>query len=265
MQIRISFWLAYASPWILFFTAWQLAAELIGIPAPSQVLMDAPSALSSAGILKAFGSTVGRSLFVFVVSAVGGALLAVLPGTADAARKGFEGLVDFLRSIPVPVLLPVFMGLLGLYQGPKVALAIFGCILVNIVYLSYGIRREMKSLRVRLAKGFGGSTWFVFSRVIFPATIEDLVAGLRVTLSLALVLSTLAELFLMTGIGAGVEIRLAYEDRDTVRMYTLIMLLGVVGVLLNRGFLLAERSVMGYRYGLGAGGWRKQEDQSSSA
>lgn len=240
-------------PTALFVVLWAVVSLCKGptlVPPP----WDAGAALialfRASDLYIAFFATLGKSLLSFALAALCGVAIGALPGSAGPLRSGLDGLVDFLRSIPAPALLPLFMSILGLYTMPKLALAIFVCTVVNIVYTSYGIRQEENSLHADMARSFGASRWFLYRQVLLPGAAAHVLGGLRVTLSLALVISTLAELWLMTGEGVGVMIRVAYEDRDRPAMYALILVVGLLGLGLNRSFLAIERRITRNRYRL---------------
>ena len=236
----VLFWL----PTVLFIAAWEAGSRLLtSVPSAGKVAIALLDLLREKAVYAGIGQTLGRSIASFAVAALVGIFFGAAIGAGGRFGDGFSALIDFLRSVPAPALLPVFMSLLGLYSGPKLMLAIFVCALVNIVYVSYGIRRESRSLRAEMGRLFGAGRWFLFIHVVLPGAIESIIAGLRVTLSLALVLSTLAELVLMTGGGAGVMIRISYEDREEARMFALILMIGVVGYLLNRLFTVLESNI----------------------
>lgn len=238
--------LLVAAPAIGFLALWQFAVTLgwlSRVPGPFTVFVAAAVAAFEGDVLRAFGGTLGRTVGSFVLAAALGVSLGVVAGAAGAFGKGVEGLVDFLRSIPAPALLPVFLSLFGLYTAPKIAFAVFVCFLINVIYTAYGVRREQASLRTTWARIQSPKAGFVLWNVVLPGAAVDVLAGLRITLSLALVLSTLVEYVLTTGEGAGVLIRFAYDDNQRVTMYALIVLLGVAGYSLNLAFLALERAI----------------------
>ena len=236
-------------PCIVFLAAWTVGSSMVAsgaLPGPLPIAWALLEELTTSKCWIALGATSLRTLMSFVIAALLGIGLGIIPGRPGPLRDGTEAVIDFLRSIPGPALLPIFMTLFGLYAGPKIALAVFVCSLINAVYAGTGIRMAGRSPRVLMAESFGASRRTTFWKVIFPSALELIISGLRVTLSLALVLSVLAELVLMTGNGIGVLIRVAYEDRKVAEMYATIILSGGLGMLFNKAFVLAERSMTWY-------------------
>lgn len=238
-------------PFILLLIIWSIISGILKkdqIPYPWEVFIELILSFSGKEIYSGIKSTLGRTLISFFISAAIGTLIGSFMSTLPKIQKGLEAIVDFLRSIPAPALLPIFMVFFGIFTGPKIALAVFGCGLINIVYTYYGIRQESISVRTEMLKVINAPSWFIYTRVVFPGAIENIFTGLRVTLSLSLVLSTLAEYVLQTGNGVGVLIRINYEDGEYIYMYALILLLGILGYALNRIFQFIEVIVIKKRH-----------------
>jgi ABC-type nitrate/sulfonate/bicarbonate transport system permease component len=85
-------------------------------------------------------------------------------------------------------------------------------------------------------------------RVYFPASLPSIMAGLRVAVSIGLVMVVVSE-FVGEGDGLGVYIRFQQSQFNVPEMYGGILFLGLLGYVLNRLFLLAERRVLSWHYG----------------
>jgi ABC-type nitrate/sulfonate/bicarbonate transport system permease component len=232
--------------WIGASLCWWLIAELgivRNIPPPENVLVVMLGRLGEARAWIELGSTLQRTFLAFMVSAIGGIGIGAAMGALPALRAAATGFVDFLRSIPAPALLPVFIAALGLYDAPKIAFAVFVCLLINLVYTGYGVANEAASERAQWCRTITTSNVFLLRSVLLPGAVPYIIAGLRVTMSLSLVLVTLGEYILMTGQGIGVAIRIAYEDRQFEHMFATILILGIAGYIINVSFLVLERSV----------------------
>ena len=70
----------------------------------------------------------------------------------------------------------------------------------------------------------------------------------RVALSLSFVLSLVAEIFVNSGIGLGFRIYRFSTNFDTPEMYSIIIFCGVIGLLLNVGYMKFERKVLYWMY-----------------
>lgn len=213
-------------------------------PPPLPVMGELGDLLLSGALVEAFVGTLARTLASFTLAGGLGLFLGSVMAIPSVLGRSTELLVDFLRSIPAPALLPIFIAALGLYSAPKVAFAIFVAALVIAVYVAYGMRVEMASLRYRWLAMLQPSRRFLLQRVVFPGALPSALAGMRVALSLCLILSTLAEYVLMTGEGLGTSIRISYEDGHTEAMFATILLLGIVGLGLNGAWRLLEAKAL---------------------
>jgi ABC-type nitrate/sulfonate/bicarbonate transport system permease component len=80
-------------------------------------------------------------------------------------------------------------------------------------------------------------------RVVLPAAAPKVFAGLRVSLSLALILMVISELIGATN-GLGFQLALAQRRFDFLTMWTVVVLLGVLGYAFNSGLLAVESRVL---------------------
>ena len=83
-------------------------------------------------------------------------------------------------------------------------------------------------------------------RVYAPAALPSIVVGLRIALSIGLVLVVVSEL---VGAGDGLGHYIWFQQYDIPAMYCGILFLGLLGYALNRLFLLLERRVLFWHYG----------------
>ena len=92
-------------------------------------------------------------------------------------------------------------------------------------------------------------------RLVLPAALPQIVAGMRTSLSLAVIMMVLAEYFSSTS-GVGYVLLISKNTFQLAPMWAAIVLIGVLGYLLNVLFLLAERRVLAWHRG-----WRAATPQ----
>jgi ABC-type nitrate/sulfonate/bicarbonate transport system permease component len=95
--------------------------------------------------------------------------------------------VDFFRGIPSTALFPLFMLFFGLGNASRIGLIIYSTTFVIMVNTIYGVR-NCNPYRIMAAKIMKASRLQIIAKVIFPDSIPHILAGLRVSISLALVL-----------------------------------------------------------------------------
>ena len=211
---------------VLILIVWELLARGGGVAK----YLSSPSAISAAtgGLIQsgelglAMLVSVGRAYAGFVIGASAGTLLGLAAGLSLPTRFMLDPLVAFLYPIPKIAFLPVFLLLFGLGHGSTIsiiAFSVFFPVFVAARHAVVGVERNL----VRMARSMGAGTWRVFFRVVLPATLPQIFAGMRIGLSLAFVLLFAAELIgSRDGLGF-----LVIEGQDALRFD--IMLAGISG------------------------------------
>src|SRR5262249_41784132 len=141
--------------------------------------------------------------------------------------------------LPKPALLPPLILFLGLGDAMKIAvvgLAVFFPVLINTVQGVRGVDRVL----VDTARTFGHGPKAILARVIFPASLPLILAGMRVSLALGLILVVIAEMLAGTG-GLGYLILDMQRTFRVKEMYAWLVILAVLGYALNAIFLEVER------------------------
>src|SRR5258705_4147430 len=145
-----------------------------------------------------FAVTVKRTLQAFAISAALGVPLGVLLGSTERAYRRVEFLIDFFRSTPSSALIPLFLLIFGVSDVNKIAIAAFGAVLIVLFNSAYGVMNARKQ-RVMAAKVMGASRWQIFKDVLIWESLQPTFVGLRSPVSIALVISILAEMFIGSG------------------------------------------------------------------
>jgi ABC-type nitrate/sulfonate/bicarbonate transport system permease component len=205
--------------------------------------------------------SLGRFGAGYLISAIVGVVAGTLIGLAPRVRLATLPVTEFIRSLPAPLLLPFAIVLFGIGNGSKVGLIVLGSVwpvLLNTVDGVRGVDPEVRDV----ARSFGIGGRLQISRVILPAASPKIAAGLRVALSVALLLMLVSEMRTGTN-GLGFQIRSAQRSFDTPDAYAGVIVIGIVGIVLNQVFVALERRVMRWHHGARglldetgtAGGW----------
>ena len=186
-----------------------------------------------------------RLLSGWAIASVIGIALGMLLGRSDRAMEYAGPLLVFLRSIPPPALVPVFLLLFQAGTSMQLATIVFGVIwpvLLNTVdgARSVDVTKVDTSAVFRIPR----HQWVL--GVVLPAASPKIFAGLRVSLSLSLVLMVISEL-VGTDNGIGSQLMQAQREFDYTRMWAGIVLLGVLGYGLNTALLAVERRALAWQ------------------
>lgn len=217
----------------------------------SDIILPSPIAVGEAGIslLTAseslwadLGLTVGRTMAATLISAAIGIPLGLLMGAFSRLYGALSFLIDFFRSIPPIALFPLFILIFGLSDASMVAVPVYGCSLVLTVSSIYGVRNTPE-IRRDVARVLRMTPMRTFFTIVLPSALPQIVAGLRVAISLSLVLTIVVEMLIGTNDGLGRRIYQYHIAFDSPEMYFCIVLVGALGYALNQLFVRMERTV----------------------
>lgn len=189
-------------------------------------------------------TSIGRLLTGWLLAGVVGVVLGIALGRSQMLSRFLDPLVQFARAIPPPMLVPFFMALFGIGTKMQINLIVFGIIWPILINASEGAR-QVDRQHLDTARVFGLSRGQLMLRIILPSAMPKIFAGLRVSLSLALILMVISELIGSTN-GIGYQLMDADRSYDRPGMWGTIVLLGVLGYAFNSAFLAAERRVLSW-------------------
>jgi ABC-type nitrate/sulfonate/bicarbonate transport system permease component len=209
------------------------------VPPPTVVAQRVVGILASGS----FAAPLGHTLYLLAVAFAIGCALAVaaglLMGRFPRVHGLLEPLVEVLRPLPKPALLPPLILFLGLGDAMKltvVALGVFFPVLINTVQGVRGTDPVMLDTARTFQHGGAAQLW----KVVLPSALPLILSGMRVSLGIGLVLVVIAEMMAGTG-GIGylvIDMQRSFRIPD---MYAWSVILAVLGYALNEAFLRIER------------------------
>lgn len=228
---------------IVLLLLWELSARTGLVtssnwPPVSAILVAAVRDLGVGELTSALGGTLYRMATGFVLGAVAAITLGILLSVSWLARRTLEPTIELLRPLPIPALIPPLILFLGLDDPMKIAVVaftVFFPVFVNTLYGALAIEPTYRGV----AATFGMSWLGTLRRVLLPATLPYVFAGLRVSLGLAFVSVVAAEMVAGdSGIGYYI-ISMQYAGRGA-DMFAALFLVGLSGYLINRAFVAIE-------------------------
>jgi ABC-type nitrate/sulfonate/bicarbonate transport system permease component len=235
---------------LVVLVAWGLASagsETYYFPPLTDIL----STFADTWLFERVGSDVVPSLLrmgagfgIAVVVAIAAGLLL---GLSPRSRRAAAPIVEFLRAIPPPALLPFAILVIGVGDSMKVFIIAFVCLWPILLNTIDGVTGVDPTLReTTRVYGIGGRDrlW----RVMLPAASPQIFAGLRTSLSLALILMVISEMVASTN-GIGYFVLQSQRTFAIPEMWSGILLLGILGYTLNGGFVLLERRILRWHRG----------------
>jgi ABC-type nitrate/sulfonate/bicarbonate transport system permease component len=183
----------------------------------------------------------------FAIASVAGIVGGMALGSSRRLRLAADPIVQFLRAVPPPALIPFGIVVLGTGTTMKVALIAFVCVWPVLLNTLDGVRGVEPTLR-DTARVYGIPLLDRVRYVLLPAASPQIFAGMRTSLSLALILMVISEMVASTN-GIGYFVLQSQRTFAIPEMWSGIVLLGMLGYPLNAVFVVIERRVLRWHRG----------------
>ncbi|MFZ3568286.1 ABC transporter permease [Streptomyces sp. BH097] len=235
--------LAIAVPVVLILL-WQLAASQSWIderiyPAPSTILADGWQRAADGELWPDVWATLKRVLAGYVIGTVSGYLLGLLMGSISLVRAALEPLLDALYVVPKLALLPIFLNMFGLGEGPQIALVaatVFFFVWISTMAAVISVPTGHRDA----GQVFGASPWQMFRHVLLPASLPAVLVGARIAAGVAvLVIVASEQIAANDGLGHLIFDARALFQNDV--MFVGIVCVAALGVLFSELVRLAGR------------------------
>jgi NitT/TauT family transport system permease protein len=221
--------------------AWQIAS-LVGwaaplyFPAPSVIIRTLARLTASGELQVHLAVTLERLLVGVLVGGVPGLLLGLLMGWSARAHQQLDPIVAALHPIPKIAIFPVLMILFGIGEVPKILVIAVAAFFPMTINTMTGVR-QISPIHFEVAANYGASRWRVLTGVVLPGALPLILAGARLALNSALVLTIAVELVAAEE-GLGAVMWMARETLRTEELYAMLGVICVIGIGLN--FLLQQ-------------------------
>jgi ABC-type nitrate/sulfonate/bicarbonate transport system permease component len=189
--------------------------------------------------------SLGRMLAGWAIAAVAGIAIGVAIGRLPLLADLTEPVVHFARAVPPPALVPVFLFVFNIGTPMELAAIIFGVIWPVLLNAIDGARHVHPG-HLETARAFRIPPATRLSRIILPSAAPKILAGLRLSLALALVMMIVSE-FVGSTNGIGNEMLKDQSLFNLPGMWGVTVLLGLLGMILNAAFGLLERRVLAWQ------------------
>lgn len=232
---------------------WQVATLVVNDP----VYWPAPTAIAArlwtdwianpAAWAESVAPSLWRLLAGWLIAVAAGVAIGALIGLSSRVRDHVNPIIHFARSLPPPVLLPLFIVLLGIGDGMKVAVIAFGAVWPVLLNTADGVASVEPLLR-DTGRAFRLGHRDTLLRIVLPSAAPRIFAGLRISLSIAVILMVISELY-ATIDGIGFELVQAQRSFRMLDAWAIIALLGIIGYALNAILAAVERPVLAWHRG----------------
>jgi len=186
----------------------------------------------------------------YTLAAVAGVVLGTVIGSYRRVRAVCEPVLEFLRAVPPPVLIPVITLFAGIDDTMKITVIASGCVWPVLLNTVEGVR-AVDPVLTETARSYGITGAARLRAVVLPSAGPQIFAGLRQALSVAIILMVISEMSAASN-GLGFTIVQFQRGFAIPDMWTGILVLGLLGFVLSVLFQFVERRVLGWYHGLRA-------------
>jgi NitT/TauT family transport system permease protein/putative hydroxymethylpyrimidine transport system permease protein len=225
--------------------AWELlvragAVDELLLPAPTQV---AKALWEDRGLLADdLAVTAGEVLLGLAAAIAAGAALGVAMHVSPGLRRALRPLVIGSQAVPVPVIAPLVILVLGFGLAPKVLLVALVCFFPVAINLYDGLRDTDPDAR-KLLRSLDATRWQTLRMLEAPSALPATFTGIKVAAAVAVIGAVFAE-WSGAESGLGHALLIANGQLETPRAFAATVLLFGLAIALYGAFALLERRVV---------------------
>ncbi len=235
------------------------AANPIYLPAPHEVAVafytsfaEEPTRSSEQWLHESLWHSITIIFWGFTLSSLIGLPIGILCGTYSAVSRLSEPFVEFFRYLPAPAFGALAVAILGIHDGPKIAIIFIGTFFQQVLVISNTTRKLDISL-LEAALTLGAKKIHLLFKVVIPGILPEIYKDQRILLGWAWTYLIVAELIgTSSGITWFITQQARYKNFDNV--FAAIMMIGIIG--LASDMLLA-------RFGKSLFPWERNKDKGA--
>lgn len=234
-------------PLVIGLGAWQLGgtAGSAAFPPPLTWWMAVAALGHSGTLLPALAATLSIVVLSLAAATAAGFALGLLIGTRPVFRQWANPVLEYLRAVPPPVLIPLAVLMLGYTDAMKVGVIGFAAFWPVLLNTTAGVS-QIRRLTLDVARAFRLSWSETLLKIVMPASLPSLLLGLRVALPQTVVVTLVVEMF--TGeFGIGSLMIQAQRNFNAPGVFGLLAVMALVGFALTAAFGAVERLMLRHR------------------
>ena len=228
---------------ILFIIIWQILANynLINTfitSSPKDIITTIINLHNTNNLYNHIGITIYETLISFSLGILIGLVVATILWWNDFVYKVIEPYLTVLNSLPKVALGPVIIIWAGASIKSIILMALFISAIISIINIYQGFINT-DSNKLKLMKSFQATKFQIYSKLILPNSIQNIISTLKINISMSLIGVIMGEL-LVSKEGLGYLINYGSQVFNLDLVMTGVVVLAIVSVVMYYAIVLIE-------------------------
>jgi NitT/TauT family transport system permease protein len=212
---------------------WTFAGQIF-FPPPSAVAAAAVRMVRDGTLERNLAATLARLLAGFVAGAIPAVAIGAWLGVSRRARRVLDPFLAAAHATPKIAVFPLLLLVFGLGEKAMVALVALSAFFPLMLNTCEGVR-QIDPTYFDVARSCGASAARTVLRVIIPGSLPMMLVGVRLALTIALLLTIAAEI-LTAKTGLGCLVWISWETLRTTDLFVALLTASVIGVAIRTTF-----------------------------
>jgi NitT/TauT family transport system permease protein len=239
-------WVAFAG----ILALWQAAISLgwidpVFLPSPAAIVEALWQLTASGDLWRHLSISLVRIGSGWVIGSSLGVVIGILMGLTSSGRAIGMPLVSAIYPVPKIALLPLLILWLGIGETPKIVTIASGVFFPTVIASLAGVDGTPRNL-IRMGQSFNLPMGSIIRKIILPSALPGILAGFRISVSIALILVVSAEM-IGAQYGIGAFLLTAGNLMQSDDLMAGVVILSILGLLIGAGLTALERMFLRWR------------------
>lgn len=193
------------------------------------------------GIALQLLSSLARVFTGFLLGSLIAIPVGLLMGANAFCRKIFYPIVQILKPVSPLAWFPIGLVAFQSASDATIFIIVITSLWPTLINTAFGVA-SIPDDHKNVSKAFGFSKWKYLSKVLIPYSLPHIITGLRLSIGVAWLVIVAGEM-LSGGMGIGFFVWDSWNSLSLEKVISAILIIGIVGLLLDRGFSYVEKKV----------------------
>lgn len=239
-------WIAFAG----ILAVWQSAISIgwidpVFLPSPASIVKALWQLTVSGELWRNLSISLMRISSGWVIGSALGVVTGIVMGLTSTGRAIGMPLVSAIYPIPKIALLPLLILWFGIGETPKIVTIASGVYFPTVIASLAGVDGTPRNL-IRMGQSFDLPMWAIIRKIILPSALPGILAGFRISVSVALILVVSAEM-IGAQYGIGAFLLTAGNLMQSDNLMAGVIILSILGLVIGALLTVIERIFLRWR------------------